>query len=193
MNTPRRLAALFALLVVLATAAFVIGVSVEKNQGHLEPGVEQTHPDEGSEASEGGEGEAGEGEAGEGEGEASEGGESEESETSSEGAEESEDSELVFGINTENTSLIVLGTAFSLALAGAVLRWPRREAFAIAAVFCLGFAALDGRELAHQLDENADNIAVLAGLTLALHLAAAGTAAVAVVSKRGKRPAEANV
>lgn len=179
MSTPRRLAALFALLVVLATAAFVIGVSVEKNQGHSEPGVEETHPDEGSEASD--------------EGEAGEGGEREEGEISSEGAEESEDSELVFGINAENTSLIVLGTVFSLALAGAVLRWPRREAFAIAAVSCLGFAALDGRELAHQLDENADTIAVLAGLTLALHLAAAGTAAVAVASKRGKRPAEANV
>ena len=176
MNAPRRLAALFALLVVLATAAFVIGVSVETNQENSEAGVEETHTDEGSQAPE------------EGESEETGGGASEETESNSGESE----SETIIGINTESTPLIVLGAAFSLALAGAVLRWPRREAFAVAAVFCLGFAALDGRELAHQLDENGNTIAVLAGLTLVLHLAAAAVAALAVARTYGEVPAESS-
>ena len=88
----------------------------------------------------------------------------------------------------------MLGAAFSLALAGTVLRWSRREAFAVAAVFCLGFAALDGRELAHQLGENGDTIAALAGLTLVLHLAAAAAAvaALALARKYGDVAAESS-
>jgi hypothetical protein len=39
----------------LSTAAVVIGGSVEKNQGDSEPGVEETHTDEGAEAREEGE------------------------------------------------------------------------------------------------------------------------------------------
>lgn len=35
MKTPRRLAALFAFLMLLSTAAFVVGASVEKNQRHF--------------------------------------------------------------------------------------------------------------------------------------------------------------
>ena len=69
----------------------------------------------------------------------------------------------------------------SLALAGAAIRWPRREVLAAAAVFCLAFAALDGREVLHQLDENSNTVATLAALALLLHLAAAGTAGVAAV------------
>lgn len=116
MITTRRLAAMFALVMMLSTAAFVIGVTVEKNQRHSEPGVEETHTDEGSEAHE--------------EGEAAES--------------NSEESETMGGIDLESTPLVVLGAAGTLALAGAVLRWPRREAFAVALAFCLGIAILDG-------------------------------------------------
>lgn len=52
MNTPRRLPALFALLMVLATTAFVIGVTVETSQRVSGPAIEQTHTEEGSEAHE---------------------------------------------------------------------------------------------------------------------------------------------
>lgn len=150
MNTPRRLAALFAIVMLLSTAVFVVSASVEKNQGHSERGVGETHTDEGSQAHEEGGSEEGEG-----------------------AASPSEESETIGGIDVESTALVVLGAVLSLALAGAALRWPRREVFAVAGVFCLGFAVLDGRELSHQLDEDARGVATLAGLTLALHLPAA--------------------
>jgi Flp pilus assembly protein TadB len=166
MSTPRRIAALFALLMLLSTAAFVIGVSVEKSQGHSEPSVGETHTDEGSQAHEEGGSEEGEG-----------------------AAPQSKESVTIGGIDVESTPLIVVGAVLSLALAGAALRWPRREVFAVAVVFCLGFALLDGRELAHQLDEDASGVAVLAGLTLALHLAVAAAAALALARNLGDRPA----
>jgi hypothetical protein len=139
----------------LSTAAFVVGASVEKNQGHSEPGVAQTHSDEGSVTHQEGGDEGGK--------------EGEEATPHLEG------SETIAGINVESTPLIVLGAALSLALAGAALRWPRREVFAVAVVSCLGFAVLDGRELA-PAQRSANGVAVLAGLTLALHLAAAAAA-----------------
>jgi hypothetical protein len=168
MSTPRRIAALFALLMLLSTGVFVIGATVEKSQGHSEPGVAETRTDEGSEAHHEGETEKSEGT----------------------GA-HSEDAETIGGIDVESTPLIVVGAVLTLALAGAALRWPRREVFAIAAGFCLGFAVLDGRELVHQLDEDASGVAVLAGFTLALHLAAAAVAALALALARelGDRPA----
>jgi len=51
-TTLRRLAALFTTLMLLSTAAFVIGVTIEKNQGHSESGIEQAHSGETGEASE---------------------------------------------------------------------------------------------------------------------------------------------
>ncbi|WP_041545948.1 hypothetical protein [Nocardioides sp. XL1] len=168
MRTPRQLAALFAVLMVLSTAAFVIGVTVEQNQGQTETAVEETHSDERSEAHE--EGENHEGEPVES---------------------HSEESETIGGIDLESTPLIVLGAALSLALAGLVLRWPRREVFGAAALFCLGFALLDGREVAHQLDEQAATVAVLAALALALHLGAAAVAGLALARSRDDRAARA--
>lgn len=168
MSTPRRLAALFAMLMVLSAGAFVVGTTVERNQGHSEPAVSETHTDEGSETHQ-------------------EGGSEE-----TEGAKpHSEKSETIAGIDVESTPLIVLGALLSLALAGAALRWPRREVFAVATVFLLGFVALDIRELGHQLDENASGVAALAGLTLALHLAAAAVAALAFTRASGDRPTAA--
>jgi hypothetical protein len=73
--------------------------------------------------------------------------------------------------------VLVLGGLSLAVLAGAVVRWPRRPTFAVAGVVGLTATVLDGRELLHQLDEDATTVAVLAGLTLALHLAAAGVAA----------------
>jgi hypothetical protein len=61
--------------------------------------------------------------------------------------------------------------------------------FGVAIVFSLGFAALDVREVAHQLDENASGVAALAGLALALHLAAGAVAALAFTRTSVDRPA----
>lgn len=153
MSISRRLAAMFTLLVLLATAAFVIGVTIEKNQGNSESTVERAHSDEASESHEQTEGAETEG--------------------------QSEESETIGGIDVESTPIIALGVAVSLGLVGAVLRWPRREVYAVAAVFCVGFALLDGGELARQLDENASTVATFAGLALVLHL---GAAAVAILA-----------
>ena len=162
MSTPRRLAALFTLVMLLATAAFVIGVTVEKNQGHSESSVEQAHSGEASESHE-----------------------------LTEGAEARPGSETVAGIDVESTPITVLGVALSLALVGAVLKWPRRETYAVAAVCCLAFALLDWRELAHQLDENAGTVATFAALALALHLGAAAVATLAAARSRPDRAAPA--
>lgn len=143
------------MLMLLGTAAFAIGVSVEKNQGPAETVTEATHTDE----------------APEGEG--------------VEGAESPpEQSETTGGINLESTPVIALGVILSLAAAGAVMRWPRRGVFAAAAVFCILFSVFDGREVLHQLDENAGGIATLAALALVLHLGAATVASLALVPSR---------
>jgi len=162
-NTPRRLAALFATLMLLSTAAFVIGVTIEKNQGHSESGVEQAHSGEASEAHEQTEGET----------------------TGTET--QSETSETVAGVDVESTPIVLLGVVVSLALIGAVLRWPRREVYAIAAVLCLGLAILDGSELSHQLDENSGTVATFAALALLLHLGAAAVAALAAARSQPDR------
>lgn len=168
MNTPRRLAALFAVLMVLSTSAFVVGTTVERSQAHSEPAVSETHTDVGTETHH-------------------EGG-SEETDGAKPHSENSQNSEKIAGIDVESTPLIVVGALLSLALAGAALRWPRREVFAVGFVVLLGFAALDVREVAHQLDENAGGVAALAGLTLALHLAAAAVAALAFTRTSVDRP-----
>ena len=166
MNTLRRLVALFAVLMVLSAGAFVVGTTVERNQGHSEPAASETHTDVGSEAHHEGGSEEGEG-----------------------AKPRSEKSETIAGIDVESTPLIVLGALLLLALAGAALRWPRREVCLVAIAFLLGFAALDVRELAHQLYEDAGGVAALAGLTLALHLAAAAVAALAITRTSGDRSA----
>lgn len=166
MSTPRRLAALFTTLLLLSTAAFVIGVTIETNQGHSESGVEQAHSGVAGEASEA----------------------HEQTEGETAGTEtQSETSETIAGVDVESTPIILLGVAVSLALIGAVLRWPRREVYAIAAVLCLGFAILDGSELAHQLDESSGTVATFAALGLVLHLGAAAVAAVAAARSRTDR------
>jgi hypothetical protein len=60
-SAPRRLAALVTMLLLVSAAAFVIGVTIEKNQGHSDSSVEQAHPDESSEVPEHAVGEEAEG------------------------------------------------------------------------------------------------------------------------------------
>jgi hypothetical protein len=53
------------------------------------------------------------------------------------------------------------------------------------AVFGLVFAAGDGRELAHQLDDSNSGLAAVAALLLVLHLAVAALAAAAIPRRGG--------
>jgi hypothetical protein len=67
----------------------------------------------------------------------------------------------------------------SLALAAAAFARPRAVTLlALVGVAMLAFAALDVREVVHQLDEHARGLALLAGTVAALHLAAAAAAGI---------------
>jgi hypothetical protein len=87
-------------------------------------------------------------------------------------------SESFFGLDYEATPFVALAAAFSLALAAAVWLRPRWALMLGAvAVAMVVFAALDVREVVHQLDESKGGLAVLAGVVAVCHLAAAAVAA----------------
>jgi hypothetical protein len=166
-----RLRVVLVALLVVATAAFVVGVSIERSQGeaHAEPAT----------TVEGGVGESGE--AGHEEG--AENGEAVPAEESPGAHADEENAEKFLGIDYEAVPFIVLAAAFSLALAAAVwLRPGSVPVLALVVVAMVGFAALDVREVVHQLDEDNGGLALLAGVVAALHL---GVAAVALALARG--------
>jgi hypothetical protein len=92
-----------------------------------------------------------------------------------------ESGEELLGINPESTGLTVVAVLISLALAVAVA-FLRRSVLVLVVVLVvmLAFAALDVRELLHQLDASRGGLAAVAAVVAALHLgAAAGAAALA--------------
>jgi hypothetical protein len=154
-------------LLVASTAAFVVGVSVERSSGdsHDEP----SGAAELSEPAESGEQHAEE----EAEEEPSQTGAEARSDEARAEADEDED-ERVLGVDLEATPFVVLAAALSLGLALAVwLRPGWGPLLAPVAAAMVVFAALDVREVVHQLDEDNGGLAVLAGLVAALHVAAA--------------------
>jgi hypothetical protein len=158
---PRR--SLLVALLVVSTAAFVVGVSLECSSAdtHREPVA----------AAEGGE-------AGEGSAEHAEEAGAHEGHTEAAQPEADEHgSESFFGLDYEATPFVALAAAFSLALAAAVWLRPRWALLlgAVAVAMVL-FAALDGREVVHQIDESKGGLAVLAGVVAVCHLAAAALA-----------------
>jgi hypothetical protein len=156
--------ALVALLVV-ATALFAIGVLAERSQSetHTEPA--RTHS------------ETGEPEGAHEEGEATgatEGRQDEGAETA-----HADEDETLLGVDLESTPLLVLAVLAGLGLAAACAsRLGERSGplFAVAAI-ALAWAALDVREVAHQLDESNTGIALIAIAVAVLHVAAASLAA----------------
>ena len=167
----------FSVLLLLATAAFVVGVTVERSQGedtsssntstHTEAGKSGEHA-EGQESAEG----------------------SAEPNARSESEQASED---LLGVNPESTPVVVLAVLLALLLAGAVWWRPFRLILAAGVVFCAGAMALDLREVAHQLDENRGGVATIAGVVAALHLLAALVAIAALIARarnaNGQMPA----
>jgi len=89
--------------------------------------------------------------------------------------ESGEEDERVLGVDVESTPLIVLAVVAGLGLAAAAATGlGRRRGFLVAvALIALGWAALDVRQVFHQLDEANTGIAVVAMVVAALHLAAA--------------------
>jgi hypothetical protein len=154
--------ALLAVLMTVATALFVLGVSIERGQadhhareptGQVREGGEE-HSDEGDETHA--------------------------APAATPDAHDSNQEEpKLLGVDPESLPLVVLATLGSLLLAAAVLRWPpARALLALVVVAMLAFAALDIREVAHQLDERRGGVAAIAALVAVLHLAAATLAAV---------------
>ncbi len=177
---------LFVTLLLAAAAAFVIGVAVERDQGHAESAHSQSPVPSAGEAgnhSEAGEGgshsEAGEGgshsEAGEHGSEPTENGEA--GKTGGTGEHDSDES--VLGIDPESNAAVTTAVLISVLLAAVVWRWPVLPTLLAGAVFCLAAAAFDIREVAHQTAEGRTGVAVLAALVAALHVAAAASAAAA--------------
>jgi hypothetical protein len=166
-----RLRVVLIALLVAATAAFVVGVSIERSQGetHAEPA--------GKVKREAGEG----GEAGHEEG--AESGEESHADESAAAHADEQNAEKFLGIDYEAVPFIVLAAAFSVALAVAVWLLPASvPVLALVVVAMVAFGVLDVREVVHQLDEDNGGLALLAGVVAVLHL---GAAAVALALARG--------
>jgi hypothetical protein len=145
-------------LLVASTALFAVAVIVERSNSdtHTEPTSAHV-------------GEAGEVPAGE----HAEGGEGHDETTA--GDAHTATNEAVLGVNIESTPLIVLAVIFGLALAAlAAAPFGGLPAVLLAvALIALAWAALDVREVVHQLDESRTGIALLAIIVAVLHLATA--------------------
>jgi hypothetical protein len=154
-----RLRAVLVLLLVGSGLLFAIGSTIERHQHHKEPAAtgEST-------------GESG----GESDGETGSGESSNHIENN-----KGEAGATILGVNTESVALTVIAVAASLLLAFGVWlgRWPRLVLLCVAG-FGLVFAAGDGRELVHQLDESNTGLAAIAAVLMGLHLAVTVLAAV---------------
>jgi hypothetical protein len=149
-----------AVLLVVAAALFVIGVTSEANSdthaderaadatAHREPnGAAETARGEAAEHAErGGEPEAAAGE------------------------------ERVLGIDVESPLLVTAAVVVSLLLATLVLRRPDRRLLLVVAALATAFAVLDVAEITHQIHEDRAGLAALATVIAALHTAAAAVA-----------------
>jgi hypothetical protein len=84
----------------------------------------------------------------------------------------------LLGIDPESTPLLVIAVAAGLALTAlAASRMGTSRAFlVVVAMAALVWAALDIREIAHQIDESRSGIAAISAVVAALHLAAAAVA-----------------
>ena len=166
------LRALLVGLIVVATAAFVAGTAIERNSsgesGHHDEAVTAASGETGATHSEGG-GESAATHAAESTG------------TSTTTTEKPHAELRPLGLDVEAWPFVTLAAAVSLGLAA--LAWLRPRAvplLALVAVAMLAFAALDVREVVHQLDIDESALAVKAGAIAALHGAAA---VVAMVSR----------
>jgi hypothetical protein len=173
--------------IVAATAALVVGVALERDarthetlrtSGETAPVRHAAQSGSGSEAGE--------------TGESSESGTVSGAPPRGERTRE-EPSERLLGVDPESTGVLAIAVVVSLALAALVWRGAAPWLLALVAVVMAVFAALDIREVVHQIDESRAGLALLALLVAALHLAAAALAARGATSARraGTRPAAA--
>jgi hypothetical protein len=156
---------LFVVLLLAATAAFVLGVALERNEGHRERAAtaqSSSHAErtEGSESAENG------------------------STAEAERGSDAGSEELILGIDPESTAALTAAVVLSVLLAGLVWWRPATWMIATGAGFSAGAAALDVREVARQLGEGNNRVAAVAIVVAGLHLGAAASAFAAVVWRR---------
>ena len=163
-----RLRAALVLLLVGSGLLFAIGSTIERHQHHAEqPATTATSSAKSSKGGETGS-ESGSGES-----------------TTHVEKRHGESGVQILGVNTESVALTVVAVVASLLLALAVWlgRWPRLVLLCVAG-FGLVFAAGDGRELVHQLDEANGDLASIAAILIGLHLAVT-TLAAALLPRSG--------
>lgn len=174
-------------LIVLATAAFVVGTVVERNSsgesGHHEAALPAAATSESGASAEARHTETG--------GESAATHAKENTATSTGTTTEEPHAELrPLGIDVEAWLFVTLAAVASLILAAAAWLRPRAvPVLTLTAVAMLAFATLDVREVVHQLDINKSALAVMAAAIAALHLAAVATAAV-MASRTGRQHTE---
>jgi hypothetical protein len=195
-------------LILTATTAFVVGVTLERHESHSEAAETPAqraaeNPASGttSEHSEAGESGKGGGESAE-HSESGDGGESPTPEATSKpnattagkstptkAPTHPEASEELLGVNPESTVLLVVAVVASLLLAAGVW-WLGASpiVLGIVALAMAAFGALDVREVVHQADESRTGLMLLAALVAVLHFAAAALAARAAVAARDTGP-----
>jgi hypothetical protein len=149
-------------LIVAATAAFVVGVALERGRGsgHRERGASEASSERGEGRSESGEAQP------------------EEVDVAERGSAEPREELRPLGADVEAWPFVALAAVASLALAAAAFARPRAVALLALVAAMLAFAALDVREVVHQVDEDAGGLALLAATVAALHLAAAAVAGI---------------
>ena len=152
-------------LIVLATVGFVVGTTIERNLKEPHAETPTAARSEGSSESQ------------------VEGGER----AAESGGPETHGECQPFGVDIEAVPFIVLAALVSLGLAVAVSTRPQSPlVLGVVATAMLLFAALDVREVFHQVDESRTGLAVLAGVVAALHLAAA--VAIGLLGRGGFEP-----
>jgi hypothetical protein len=149
-------------LLIGSAILFLVGSTIERNRRHHETTAAKTSEVSGGEKSTNGE-------------TGGEGSKPTESHTQPTGGEAGA---KILGVNTESLALSIVAVVLSFVLAGMIWlgAWPRLVLLAVLG-FGLVFAAGDGRELVHQLDESNTGLAAVAAILLVLHLAVAGLAA----------------
>jgi len=164
-----RLRATLVLLLLVSAALFAIGMSVERHQ-HTEanPAASESagHTEAPSEA------------PGHTEGSSESGGEAHPSEAAPAAGEAANTSEELFGVNPESVWMVILGVVASVLLALAVRFSDRPIVLVAVIVFGLLLAALDLREMVHQINESRTSLVVLSLILALLHLGVAGIAGV---------------
>jgi hypothetical protein len=155
-------------LLIGSAILFLVGSTIERNQRHHETAPAKSSEGSGGEKSKSGETGA-------------EGSKPSKSHAAQAGGEAGA---TILGVNTESLALSIVAVVLSFLLAGMVWLggWPRLVLLAVLG-FGLVFAAGDGRELVHQLDESNTGLASVAVILLVLHLAVAGLAALLVRSR----------